>query len=153
MTCRVFTLPVLAAAGALLLAVPARADCLQQIERIDRAVVAAETGASAEQSGMPATKHQEQVLSEEARVERSDMPASEHQKQVLSEPDEDRAAAGSLGDSNAASPHQRQVTKLDEGTREQASSLVDEARRLAESGREQACLGKVAEAEELIGVE
>lgn len=153
MALRAFALPGLTAAGALLLAVPAQADCLQQIEMIDQAVVAAETGASAEESGMPATKHQEQVLSGEARVEKSDMPSTEHQQEVLSKPDEDKAAAGSLGDSNVASPHQRQVTGLDDATREQASSLVDEARRLADAGQEEACMDKVAEAKELIGVE
>ena len=46
----------------LLIAGPAFADCSQEIESLKEAVTEAETGASTTETGMPATKHQEQVL-------------------------------------------------------------------------------------------
>ena len=46
-----------------LLAFPAFANCEQELIKLKDAVTTAETGATTEQSGVPATKHQEEVLS------------------------------------------------------------------------------------------
>jgi hypothetical protein len=99
------TLRVLAAGAALsLLAGPAWADCAAEIEALDESIVAAETGAAPQDSALPATQHQAEVLSpdaagagagagagaepgDEQAAEAADgagMPATEHQQQVLS---------------------------------------------------------------------
>ena len=93
-------------AAILLLAGPAFADCSQEIESLKQAVTEAETGASTAESGMPATKHQEQVLkgdqqgdkaaSGDAAAGQAGVPASPHQEQVLAEP----AAGGALPQDN-----------------------------------------------------
>ena len=80
----------------LLIAGPAFADCSQEIESLKQAVTEAETGASTAESGMPATKHQEQVLagdqqgdkaaSGDAAAGQAGVPASPHQEQALAEP-------------------------------------------------------------------
>jgi transaldolase len=52
----------------------------------------------------------------------------------------------------AASPHQRQVTReVDDDTRAQASELVGEAREMAQAGDEEGCMAKVTETKELLG--
>ena len=50
------------AAFALILAGPAFADCNQELKALEQNVVAAGTGASTSETGMPGTKHQEEVL-------------------------------------------------------------------------------------------
>jgi hypothetical protein len=115
-----------------LLAGPAWADCAQEIEALDETIVAAETGAAPQSGGLPATEHQEEVLSGDK------------------EPME--TAAGATGDVEAASPHQRQVTReVDDDTRAQASELVAEARVMAQAGDEEGCMAKVTETKELLG--
>ena len=159
------TLRVLAAGAALsLLAGPAWADCAAEIEALDETIVAAETGATTEAGSMPATKHQEEVLSgadpsdEEAADASRDagIPATEHQQQVLSGGDAPlETGAGTSGaDVEAASPHQREaVRELDEDTKTQASELIDEARELSAAGNEEGCQDKVTEAKALLGTE
>jgi hypothetical protein len=121
----------------LLIAGPAFADCSQEIESLKQAVIEAETGASTAESGMPATKHQEQVLagdqqgdkaaSGDAAAGQSGVPASPHQQQVLAEP-----GAGPSG--------------------KQAADLVSQASDLAAAGNEEGCMQKVAEAKDLLGI-
>ena len=82
-------------AAILLLAGPAFADCSQELDSLKQAVTEAETGASTAESGMPATKHQEQVLkgdqqgdkaaSGDAAAGQAGVPASPHQEQVLAD--------------------------------------------------------------------
>ncbi len=122
----------------LLIAGPAFADCNQEIETLKQAVTEAETGASTTESGMPATKHQEQVLAGnqqgdkstagDAAAGQSGVPASPHQQQVLAEP-----AAGPSG--------------------QQAADLVTQARDLAAAGNEEGCMQKIAAAKELLGLD
>jgi hypothetical protein len=155
---------VLAAGAALsLLAGPAWADCAADIEALDESIVAAETGAAAQDGSLPATEHQEEVLSGSEAGD--DMPATEHQQQVLSgeqAPTEEApmetgagtATGSGSGDVEAASPHQREVVReLDDDTKTQASALTDEARELAAAGDEAGCLAKVGEAKALLGTQ
>jgi hypothetical protein len=121
----------------LLVAGPAFADCSQEIESLKQAVTEAETGASTAESGMPATKHQEQVLkgdqqgdkaaSGDAVAGQAGVPASPHQEQVLAEP----AAGGNA----------------------QAADLVSQASDMAAAGDEAGCMQKVAEAKDLLGMD
>jgi hypothetical protein len=159
------TLRVLAAGVALsLLAGPAWADCAAEIEALDESIVAAETGATAEDGSMPATQHQAEVLSgsEAGDNQAADaardagIPTSEHQQQVLSgeEAPVETGAGTSGADVEAASPHQREVVReLDDDTKTQASALTDEARELAAAGDEADCLAKVGEAKALLGTQ
>ena len=127
-------------AAILLIAGPAFADCSKEIDSLKQAVTEAETGASAADSGMPATKHQEQVLagdqqgdkaaSGDATAGQAGVPASPHQEQVLAEP-----AAG--GDASG----------------QQAADLVAQASDMAAAGNEAGCMQKVAEAKDLLGLE
>ena len=119
----------------LLIAGPAFADCSQEIESLKEAVTQAETGASTAGTGLPATKHQEQVLAGDQQGDeaaagedaagQAGVPASPHQEQVLAEP----AAGGNAAD------------------------LVAQASEMAEAGNEEGCMQKVAEAKDLLGID
>lgn len=135
-----------------LLAGPAWADCAADVAALDEQLIAAETGAPAE-GGMPATEHQAEVLSGDAQTSASNMPATEHQEQVLSggEPPLE-TGAGATGDVEAASPHQRQVVReVDDDSKAQAGTLLQEARASAEAGDEAGCEQKLSEARRLLG--
>jgi hypothetical protein len=120
---------------------PALADCAQEIKSLKEAVTQTETGASSAKTGLPATKHQEQVLAGNQQGDKStagagaagqaDVPESPHQQQALAEP----AAGG-----NAASG-------------QQAADLVAQASDMAEAGNEEGCMQKVAEAKDLLGID
>jgi hypothetical protein len=124
----------------LLIAGPAFADCSQEIESLKAAVTEAETGASSAETGLPATKHQEQALAGDQQGDKgagagaagqADVPASPHQQQVLAEP-----VAGPSG-----------------GGVQQAADLVAEAGDMAEAGDEEGCMQKVAQAKDLLGID
>lgn len=89
MLIRFFTI---AAAGTLLFAAPAVAHCQQELSDLEQPAVSAETGAATDNSGMPATKHQEEVLSG---------------KQQQSGTETTGTTTGTV---EAISPHQKQVT-------------------------------------------
>ncbi len=128
---------IAAGAALTLLATPAWADCQQEIDTLDQSVVAAETGAATGSGSLPATEHQQDVLS--SGQESSEAPPME-------------TAAGATGDVEATSKHQRQVIgQLDEETRSQAAALLGEAQEMAQAGNEEACLDKITEVKELIG--
>jgi hypothetical protein len=131
-------------AAILLIAGPAFADCSQEIESLKAAVTEAETGASSAETGLPATKHQEQALAGDQQGDKgagagaagqADVPASPHQQQVLAEPAAE-PAAGSSG-----------------GGVQQAADLVAEAGDMAEAGNEEGCMQKVAQAKDLLGID
>ena len=116
------------------MALPAAANCQQELSKLNDAVTTAETGATTAQSGVPATKHQEEVLTgnkEAAETEATGSVAVEavspHQKEVM-------GAKGSGAD--AAHP----------------SALMKEASDLAKAGDEAGCLEKVTQLKELMGV-
>jgi hypothetical protein len=124
---------------------PALADCAQEVQSLKEALTQMETGASSAQTGLPATKHQEQVLAGNQQGDKStagagaagqaDVAESPHQQQVLAEP-----AAGATGGGNAASG-------------KQATDLVTQASDMAEAGNEEGCMQKVAEAKDLLGID
>ncbi len=119
------------AAFGILLATPAYADCKQDIESLDQAVIAAETGVSTGETGMPATKHQEQVLPGEQQ--------------------EDQMTTGAIAGGEATTPHQQEVMKGQTTDKNQISELLGEARKLADAGNEAACREKVTELKTLLG--
>jgi len=125
----------IAAAFALTFATPALADCNHELKALEQNVVSAGTGASTSELGMPATKHQEEVLAG---------------KKKSGEPETTGSTAGAV---QPVSPHQEQVT----GTRstqsaEHASQLMAEARKMSEAGDEQGCMKKVVELKNILGV-
>ena len=119
----------------LMIAGPAFADCSQEIESLKGAVTEVETGASTAETGLPATKHQEQVLAGDQQGDKAAsgaggqaaVPASPHQEQVLAEPAAGKAASG-----------------------QQAADLVAQASDMAAAGNEEGCMQKVAEAKDLL---
>ena len=119
----------------LMIAGPAFADCSQEIESLKGAVTEVETGASTAETGLPATKHQEQVLAGDQQGDKAAsgaggqaaVPASPHQEQVLAEPAAGKAASG-----------------------QQAADLVAQAGDMAAAGNEEGCMQKVAEAKDLL---
>jgi hypothetical protein len=113
-------------------AVPAAADCSGELKTLEQAVVSAETGASPNASGLPATEHQEQVL-----------PGKQNNT--------DSSITGSTAVS-PTSPHQEQVTGMGERQPEHASQLFAEARKLSESGDEAGCMQKVTQLKDMLGV-
>ena len=134
----------LALLGAPMLSAGAWAACADETQALNQQIVAAETGATT-QGDMPATEHQQEVLSG------ADKPAGE------APPMETAAGAtgaGSTGDVEATSPHQRQVVReLDDDTRGEASQLLAEAEALAAAGDEDACMTKLEEVRALLPAE
>jgi hypothetical protein len=118
----------------LALAAPAFADCNEELAALDQAVVTAETGASTDPSGMPATEHQKQVLGGK-------------------ETTDTQTTGSTTGTVNPVTPHQEQVTGMKgAGTDQHASQLMAEARKLAQAGNEQACMDKVAQIKDMLGM-
>jgi hypothetical protein len=116
-------------AFALTLTSPAFSDCNQELKALEQNVVSAETGASTSESGMPATKHQEELLAG---------------KQKSGETTGSTAVAV-----EPTSPHQEQVTK--QRTQGTANQLMAEARKMSEAGDEQGCMKKVGELKNILG--
>jgi hypothetical protein len=119
----------------LLVAVPAFADCNQEIDSLNAAVTQRETGASSAGTGLPATPHQEQVLA--------------GQQQGVT------GVAGQSGAGQAdvpASPHQQQVLAVGQAGQE-ATDLIAEARDMADAGDEEGCMQKVTQAKGLLGTD
>ena len=127
---------VTAAAFALILAPPAFADCNQELKALEPNVVAAGTGASPSESGMPGTKHQEEVLAG---------------KQKSAEPETTGSTAAAV---QPTSPHQEQVTSKSstQKSAEHANQLMAEARKMSEAGDEPGCMKKAAELKDVLGV-
>lgn len=126
---------IAATAVPLLLTVPAFADCSQELAKLEQTVVSAETGASGNKSGVPVTKHQEEVM------------AGKQKQGVGTE------TTGSTGtETKAISPHQEQVTGKRTGeSADKPSQIMAEARKMAQAGDEQGCMKKLAEIKDLIG--
>ena len=130
-----FTRIAMATALALVLGSPAFADCSQELKKLEPSVVTADTGASTNPSGMPATKHQEQVLSGKQNSGNQEVTGS------------------TAGEVKPGSPHQEQVTgKRSAQSAEHASQVMADARKMAQAGDEQGCMKKVADLKHLLGV-
>ncbi|MEH2505209.1 hypothetical protein V1290_004020 [Bradyrhizobium sp. AZCC 1578] len=125
---------VTAAAFTLILASPAFADCNQELKALEPNIIAAGTGAS--ETGMPGTKHQEEVLAG---------------KQKSAEPETTGSTAAAV---QPTSPHQEQVTSKSstQKSAEHANQLMAEARKMSEAGDEPGCMKKAAELKDVLGV-
>ena len=127
---RLFTI----AAATLCIAAPAAAACQEELNNLKQPAVSAETGAATDNSGIPATKHQEEVLSGKQQSTGTEVTGS------------------TTGAVEAISPHQKQVTDQPSGNQtEQIGQLMAEARKMINAGDEQGCMNKVSEPEELDG--
>jgi hypothetical protein len=134
--------PFLAAGAAIaFLSLPfaaARADCAADAAVLDDEIVAMETGAAPD-AGMPATEHQQDVLSGQAPHETAAGPAG---------------SAGDTGEVEAVSPHQSQVMRgFDEESRNTATLLLAEAQARADAGDEAGCQEKLEETRKLLPAE
>ena len=124
---------------------PAWADCAADIGEFDAALVASETG-SATGGEMPATQHQEEVLSGSGNAEGTAGEA----------PPMETAAGDPTGNVEAISPHQRDVIQalgedgVDQQTRDTLAVVIAEARAALESGDEAACQAKMEAAREMV---
>jgi hypothetical protein len=124
-----------AAAFALVFASPAIADCNQELKALEPNIVAAGTGAGTSESGLPATKHQEEILAG---------------KQKSAEPETTGSTAAAVP---PTSPHQEQVIgKRSPERAEHANQLMAEARKMSEAGDEQGCMKKTAELKDVLGI-
>ncbi|MFU0506515.1 hypothetical protein [Pseudaminobacter sp. NGMCC 1.201702] len=113
------------------LASPVLADCGEELSKLEQAAVTAETGASTE---MPATKHQEEVLSGKQQTE-------------------SKETTGAIsGEVEAVSPHQKQVTGEAADKSGDIGQMMADARRLADAGDEQGCMSKVGELKDAMGI-
>ena len=118
-----------ALAAALFIASPALADCQDDIAALEGQVTAGETGDAPDESGIPATKHQSEVLEGEQETMESSgtadgttAPSTEHQEKTLE-----------------TMEHSPDVAEL-----------LQQARDHAEAGDEEACNQKVEEARSLL---
>lgn len=118
---------------------PAFADCTQEVQRLEQAAIQAETGASSAGTGVPATKHQEEVLAGNQQTEESG------------------GVAGGAGQSDVpASPHQQQAVEENQGgagkmaAEQQTAELIAQARDMAEAGDEQGCMAHAEQAARII---
>ena len=125
---------VTATAFLLLLSGSAFADCKQELDKLEPTVISAETGAATGQTA--ATEHQKEVTSGD--------------KSAV-----DTETTGSTGEAvKAISPHQEEVMGKDTKSQaNKASQTMMEARKLADAGNEDGCMGKVAELKKLVGAE
>jgi hypothetical protein len=121
-----------------MLAAPAFADCREELTMLEQPAVTAETGAATGESGMPATKHQEQVL-----------------QGTQGTSTETTGSTGAASDQvEATSPHQQEVTGEATGhDADQVATLMTEARQMADAGDEAGCMKKVTELKDLMGTE
>jgi hypothetical protein len=121
-----------------MLAAPAFADCREELTKLEQPAVTAETGAATGESGMPATKHQEQVL-----------------QGTQGTSTETTGSTGAASDQvEAISPHQEEVTRGATGDdADQVAMLMSEARKMADAGDEAGCMQKVTELKDMMGTE
>lgn len=124
-----------------MLAAPAFADCQEELTKLEQPAVTAETGAATNESGMPVTKHQEQLL-----------PGNQGTSPETTGSTSD---AGTASDQvEAISPHQEEVTgKATGDDADQVATLMTEAREMADAGDEAGCMQKVTELKNLMGTE
>lgn len=122
--------PIMVFAAAIFLATPALADCADEVASLESQVSAAETGAAPDDSGMPATQHQSEVL----------------------EGEQETMESSGTADSTTApsSQHQEETLSSVEGSSDVAQ-LLEEAREHAEAGDQEACSQKLEEARTQLG--
>ncbi len=116
-------------AFAAMVATPAFADCRAELTKLEQAAVTAETGAATNQSGMPVTKHQEQLL----------------------KGDQGGASAETTGSVNSSTPHQEEVTSAAQNKGPRVATIMTDAKKMADAGDEAGCMQKVTELKVLMG--
>ncbi len=116
-------------AFAAMVVTPAFADCRAELTKLEQAAVTAETGAATNQSGMPVTKHQEQLL----------------------KGDQGGASAETTGSVDSSSPHQEEVTGAAQNKGPRVATIMTDAKNMADSGDEAGCMQKVNELKALMG--
>lgn len=127
------------AALSLAMAVPALADCREELSKLEQPAVTAETGAATNQSGMPVTRHQDEV-----------MPGSQG---TSGETTGSTTTGTTSGKVESISPHQKQVTgQSADQPSDQVAKLMTEARQMAEAGDETGCMDKVTQLKDAMGV-
>ncbi|TIQ36252.1 MAG: hypothetical protein E5X48_10705 [Mesorhizobium sp.] len=127
----------IATASAFILAIasPAFADCGQELKALEPNVTTAETGAVPNKSGIPATKHQAEVMTGKQQGGNTEITGS---------------TAGAV---KPTTPHQEQVTGARSGqSAEHPSQLMAEARKMFQAGDERGCMKKLAELKDSLGV-
>jgi hypothetical protein len=100
-------------------------------------VIRAETGASADAT-LPATPHQEQVLTGSQQGGGAAGPGSAGQGDVPSSPHQQQVLAGAQGS---------------EGGAQEPADLIADARDMASAGNEDGCMQKVAQLKSALGIE
>ena len=118
----------------LALASPVLADCKEDLAKLEQPAVTAETGAATGKSGMPETKHQEEVL-----TDKQQSPSGE-------------ATGGTSGKVESLTPHQKEVTGMATDKSADVSQMMADARKSAESGDEAGCMRKVGELKDAMGI-
>jgi hypothetical protein len=108
------------------------ADCREDLAKLEQQAVTAETGASTGQTGMPETKHQEEVLADKQKTG-----------------DTTGSTAGKV---EALTPHQKQVTGMATDKSADVGQMMADARKLADAGDEEGCMRKVTELKDAMGV-
>ncbi|WP_287055537.1 hypothetical protein [Mesorhizobium sp.] len=126
----------IATASAFILAIasPAFANCTQELKALEPNIITAETGAVPNKSGIPATKHQTEV-----------MAGKQHGNTEVT--------GSTAGTVKPTTPHQEQVTgdRSAQGA-EHPSELMAEARKMSQAGDEQGCMKKLAELKDALGI-
>jgi hypothetical protein len=117
---------------------PTWAGCVDELAKLESAVVTAETGASTDASGMEPTKHQQQVMS----GDKSDKAGAE-----TAVTDETTASTG--GQVEATSPHQQEVTGQSDA--KSPDQMLKQASEMAKSGDEAGCMQKLSELKSALG--
>lgn len=113
---------------------PALADCREDLAKLEQQVVTAETGAATDKSGMPETKHQEEVLTD---------------KQQGTSGEATGTASGKV---EVLTPHQKEVTGMATEKSADVSQMMVDARKLAEARDEEGCMRKVGELKDALGM-
>ncbi|RUW76019.1 hypothetical protein [Mesorhizobium sp. M1E.F.Ca.ET.063.01.1.1] len=125
----------IASAFILAIASPAFANCTQELKALEPNVITAETGAVTNKAGIPATKHQAEVLAGKQQGGNTEVTGS---------------TAGTV---KPTTPHQEQVTgNRSAQSAEHPSELMAEASKMAQAGDEQGCMKKLAELKDALGI-
>lgn len=113
---------------------PVLADCRDDLAKLEQPAVTAETGAATGKSGMPETKHQEEVLTD---------------KQQGASGETTGATSGQV---ETLTPHQKEVTGMATDKSSDVGQMMADARKLAEAGDEEGCMRKVGELKDAMGM-
>lgn len=80
------------------------------------------------------------------------MPATQHQEEVLSGKHQSGSTGSTSGEVEAISPHQKQVTGQATEKNGDIGQILADARKLADSGDEEGCMRKLGELKDAMGM-